>query len=105
LRHVSTLRLWLWFIGLPIVVLVYGPLREGLNLTPEAGVAGLVFYLALLPTVLAKTASGLLWSLERLDLTAAISVLASLLKVGLGALVLFGGLGMVGLAGASLLVN
>lgn len=105
LRHVSILRLALWLVGLPLVALAYGPLREPLNLTSDAATAGLVFYLALLPTTVAKTASGLLWSLERLDLTAAISVVASVLKVALGAVVLFAGLGMIGLAGASLAVN
>src|SRR2546430_6550289 len=37
LRHVSTLRLWLWLLGLPIVALDYGPLRDGLHLTSHAG--------------------------------------------------------------------
>ncbi len=105
LRHVSLLRLALWLVGLPMVLLVYGPGRETANLTSEAAIAGVVFYLALLPTVLAKTASGLLWGLERLDLTAAVSVIATVLKVALGALVLFGGLGLIALASTSLVVN
>jgi O-antigen/teichoic acid export membrane protein len=105
LRRVSLLRLALWLVGLAVVLLVYGPGREAANLNNEAAIAGVVFYVALLPTVLAKTASGLLWGLERLDLTAAVSVLATLLKVGLGAVVLFGGLGLVALASTSLVVN
>jgi O-antigen/teichoic acid export membrane protein len=105
LRRVSLLRLALWLIGLPLIAVVYGPGRDAANLTTEAAAAGVVFYAALLPTVLAKTASGLLWGLERLDLTAAVSVLATVLKVGLGALVLFGGFGLIGLAATSALVN
>jgi O-antigen/teichoic acid export membrane protein len=105
LRTVSTLRLGLWLVGLPLVLIVYGPGREVANLTPDAAVAGVVFYIALLPTVLAKSASGVLWGLERLDLTSAVSVLATVLKTVIGAAVLFGGLGLIGLAGTSLVVN
>ena len=105
LRRVSLLRLILWLLGLPIVIVVYGPGRELANLSSEASVAGLVFYAALLPAVLAKTASGLLWGLERLDLTAAVSVLSTILKVALGAIVLYSGAGLIGLAGTSLIVS
>jgi O-antigen/teichoic acid export membrane protein len=104
-RVVSGLRLGLWFVGLPVVALVYGPLREQTNISTEAALAGWVFYVALLPTVLAKSATGLLWATERLDLTAAVSVLATLLRTALGAAVLFGGLGLVGLAASSLATN
>ena len=104
-RVVSGLRLGLWLVGLPLVVLVYGPLRETANISTEAALAGWVFYVALLPTVLAKTATGLLWAAERLDLTAAVSVLATLLRTALGAAVLFAGLGLVGLAASSLATN
>jgi O-antigen/teichoic acid export membrane protein len=105
LRTVSLLRLGLWLVGLPLVGLVYGPARELTGLTPEAAAAGGLFYLALLPSVLAKTASGLLWGFERLDVTSAVSILATILKTGLGALALFGGFGLIGLAGTSLVVN
>jgi O-antigen/teichoic acid export membrane protein len=102
---VNLLRLLLWLVGFPIVLLVYGPLRDRANLSPEAAIAGWLFYFALLPTVLAKTASGVLWSAERLDLTAGVSVLATFLKTVVGVAVLFAGFGMVGLAMASLLTN
>jgi O-antigen/teichoic acid export membrane protein len=104
-RSVNLLRLGLWLVGLPVVLLVYGPLRERADLSAEAAVAGWLFYFALLPTVLAKTASGVLWSAERLDLTAGVSVLATFLKTAVGVAVLFAGFGMVGLAMASLLTN
>ena len=105
LRTVSVLRLGLWLVGLPLVVIVYGPARDLAGLTTEAAAAGVIFYLALLPTVLAKSASGVLWGLERLDITSAVSILATVLKTVLGAIVLFGGLGLMGLAGTSLVVN
>lgn len=104
-RSVNLLRLGLWLIGLPVVFAAYGPLRGEANLSPEAAVAGWLFYAALLPTVLAKTATGVLWAAERLDLTAAVSILTTLVKTGLGAIVLFAGYGMVGLASASLATN
>jgi O-antigen/teichoic acid export membrane protein len=99
------LRLGLWVLGLPLVAAIYGPAHMALQLSDEAAVAGWLFYFALLPTVLAKTASGVLWAFERLDLPAGVSVVGTLLKVALGAVVLFGGLGLVGLAGTSLIVN
>jgi O-antigen/teichoic acid export membrane protein len=103
-RAVNLLRLGLWLAGLPIVALVYGPLRPA-DLSPDAAVAGWVFYAALLPTVLAKTASGLLWAAERLELTAGVSVVATILRTALGAAVLFTGFGLVGLAASSFLTN
>jgi O-antigen/teichoic acid export membrane protein len=104
-RSVNLLRLCLWVLGFPVVLLVYGPLRERADLSVEAAMAGWLFYFALLPTILAKTASGVLWSAERLDLTAGVSVLATFLKTAIGVVVLFAGFGMVGLAMASLLTN
>jgi O-antigen/teichoic acid export membrane protein len=103
-RAVNLLRLGLWLAGLPSVALLYGPLRPA-DLPADAAVAGWVFYFALLPTVLAKTASGLLWAAERLELTAAVSVVATVLRTALGAAVLFSGFGLVGLAASSLLTN
>ena len=102
---VAVVRLGLWLVGLLPVAAVYGPGRELAGIPPEAALAGWIFYLGLLPTVLAKTATGLLWAFERLDLPAAVSVLATLLKTGLGVGVLLAGFGLVGLAGSSLAVN
>jgi O-antigen/teichoic acid export membrane protein len=104
-RSVNLLRLALWLIGLPIVLVAYGPLRAQANLSAEAAVAGWLFYAALLPSVLAKTATGVLWAAERLDLSAAVSILTTFAKTGLGVVVLFAGFGMIGLAGASLATN
>jgi O-antigen/teichoic acid export membrane protein len=104
-RAVAVLRMGLWCVGLPVAAIVYGPLRETANLSTEAALAGWTFYVALLPTVLAKTATGVLWAAERLDLTAGVSVVATLLRTTIGALVLFGGFGLVGLAAASALTN
>jgi len=97
--------LLLWLIALPVVLLVYGPLRGQTELSLEAALAGWIFYIALLPTVLAKTATGVLWAAERLELSASVSVLTTLVKTALGVIALFGGFGIVGLAVASLATN
>jgi O-antigen/teichoic acid export membrane protein len=104
-QAVNLVRLGLWLLGLPLVVVVYGPLRDAANLSSDAALAGWIFYLALLPTVLAKTATGVLWAAERLEVTAAVSVVATVLKTGLGAVVLFGGFGLPGLATSALGTN
>src|SRR5438093_2383996 len=104
-RTVNLVRLILWLVGLPLVALVYGPLRGTANISPDAALAGGIFYVALLPSVLAKTSTGLLWAAERLDVTAGVSVLATVLKTAVGVVVLVNGFGLVGLAGTSLLIN
>jgi O-antigen/teichoic acid export membrane protein len=104
-RAVALLRVGLWCVGLPVVAIVYGPLRETVKLSPEAALAGWTFYVALLPTVLAKTSTGLLWAAERLDLTAGVSVLATVLRTTIGGVALFAGFGLVGLAASSALTN
>jgi len=104
-RAVNLLRLGLWLVGLPIAAVMYFVFPRAANLSTQDALAGAIFYLALLPTVLAKTATSLLWAAERLDLTAAVSVVATVLKTALGATLLFTGFGVVGLAAASLIVN
>lgn len=104
-RVVNLLRLGLWLLGLAIATLVYGPLRGVANLSDEAALAGAVFYVALLPSVLAKTATGVLWAAERLEVTAAVSVVATVLRTVVGTAALFAGYGLIGLAAASLLTN
>ncbi len=104
-RGVNVLRLGLWLLGLPLVVLVYGPGRGLANLGDEAAVAGVLFYVALLPSILAKTATGLLWAFERLEVPALVAVGASVLKAILGSAALVAGYGLVGLAGSSAAIN
>ncbi len=104
-RGVNVVRLGLWVVGLPLVAVVFGPARGLANLPDDVALAGWLFYLALLPTVLAKTATGLLWALERLEVPALVAVLASTLKAVLGSAALVTGLGLVGLAGTSLAIN
>ncbi len=104
-RAVNVLRLGLWLVGLPVVAVMYFVFPKAANLSAQDAMAGAIFYLALLPTVLAKTATGLLWAAERLDITAGVSIIATLLRTALGAIALFTGFGLVGLAAASMATN
>ncbi len=104
-RAVNVLRLGLWLVGLPVVAVMYFVFPKAANLSAQDALAGAIFYLALLPTVLAKTATGLLWAAERLDITAGVSIIATLLRTALGAIALFTGFGLVGLAAASMATN
>jgi len=76
-----------------------------MRLPPDAALAGGLFYAAVLPAIFASTATGLLWAQERLDVAGQVSVLTTLLKVGLGTTALLAGLGITGLGVASLAVN
>src|SRR5712691_8352081 len=104
-RAVNLLRLGLWLIGLPLVALMYFVFPHAANLSAQDALACAIFYLALLPSVLAKTSTGLLWAAERLDVTAGVSVMATLLRTAVGIVVLVSGFGLVGLAATSLLIN
>ena len=102
---VARLRFGLWLLGLPTVAVVLGPAREAAGLPVEAVPAGWLFYLALLPGLVASTASGLLWAAERLEVPAAVSVTGTLLRILLAVPLLLLGTGLVGLAVTSLAVN
>src|SRR5437773_7078704 len=43
-RAINLLRLGLFLVGLPLVAIVYGPLRDVANLSYDATLAGWVFY-------------------------------------------------------------
>jgi O-antigen/teichoic acid export membrane protein len=103
-RVVSLVRLGLWLLALPVVAMVLGPARPR-DLPPEVVPAGWLFYVALLPSILASTSTGLLWAAERLEIPAGVSMFTTVLKVLLGVLVLAAGYGLIGLAASSALLN
>jgi O-antigen/teichoic acid export membrane protein len=59
----------------------------------------------MLPGVLASTASALFMAHERMEVPAAVTVLSTLVRIGLGTAALLAGWGIVGLAIVSLIVN
>lgn len=104
-RTVSLVRLGLWLLGAPVVWLVVGPLRAISGLPEEAALAGWLFYLALLPSIPASSASGLLWAAERLELPALVSLVTTVLKIVASGALLLLGWGLVGMAVAAVAVN
>jgi O-antigen/teichoic acid export membrane protein len=96
--------------GLAVAVLLgavalAGPLAHPLEIGPEVGVAIVVLTLGMLPGALASTASAVFIAHERMEVPAAVTVLSTLAKVGLGTAALLAGWGIVGLAVVALLVN
>ncbi|MBI2755776.1 MAG: oligosaccharide flippase family protein [Chloroflexi bacterium] len=102
---VLRLRVLLWLLAAVPLAVVLGPLRAAAGLPPDAPLAGWLFWLALAPSIVASTATGVLWSRERLDVAAGVAVATTAVKVALGSLLLLGGLGLVGLALTSLLAG
>lgn len=104
-RAVGLLRGGLWLLGLPLVAVAVGPARVASGFGPGIETAGWLFYVGLLPSILASGATGLLWGIERLHVPALVSVASTVLKIALGALALLAAQGVTGLAATSLVVN
>lgn len=99
------LRLALWLASLPALLAVIGPLATTLGVTPSIGAALTLFVLGLVPGQVAGAASALLSAFEQMHAPAAVTVLTTVLRVGLGLLVISAGASFVALAGVSLVVN
>jgi O-antigen/teichoic acid export membrane protein len=106
LTHTTTLRVILWLVSLPLMAgYVLFRSATGTPLGPETVLALALFAGALLPSNLASALSSVFQAHERMLTPASVAVGTTLLKVSLGALVLLAGLGYVGLAGVSVVVN
>jgi O-antigen/teichoic acid export membrane protein len=105
LSNTTALRLILWLASLPVLG-VFLVVWRGLGNLPDdtAWAIGLLM-LALVPSNLAAALSSLFNAFERMEYPAGITTLTTLLKVGLGVLVLLVGWGFVGLAGVSIVTN
>ncbi len=105
LSNTALLRLVLWGISLPLL-LVFLVLRQAISpLTSDTIWAIGLLMLALIPGNIAAALSSLFTAYERMEVPAAITTLSTLLKVSLGALALLLGYGFIGLAGVSIVVN
>ena len=107
LFNVTVVRLLLSAVGVPLLV-GFIALRQNLLTTPvpaQAIIALALLYLGLIPGSIAKGLTSLFYAYEKAEYPAAISTLSTLIKVALGTVVLFLGWGIIGLAGASILVN
>jgi O-antigen/teichoic acid export membrane protein len=106
LTHTTVLRVALWLLSLPLLA-GYVLYRQwaGAPLGGETVLALALFAGALLPGNLNAALASVFQAHERLTVPAAVSVGTNLMKVSLGALVLLAGLGYVGLAATSVVVN
>ncbi|MEA3307985.1 MAG: flippase [Chloroflexota bacterium] len=107
LFNVTALRLILSVVGLPLLA-GFIALRQNFFAAPvsmQALTALGLLYLGLIPGSISKGLTSLFYAYEKAEYPAAISTISTLLKVILGTVALFWGWGIVGLAGASILVN
>ena len=110
LLNTTALRLGLSLLVLPLLAGFIGA-RQTLvaALTAPASRQALValglLYVGLVPTSIATGLTALFYAFEKAEYPAVITTVSTLLKVGLATLVLLAGLGIAGLAGASIIVN
>ncbi len=105
LGNTIALRLLLWLASLPLIGLVLALYWRTAGLGTDTAAAIGLFALALVPSVLADAVSAVFNAHEKMEYPAFVSTFTTLVKVGLGAVVLLQGWGFVGLAGVSILSN
>lgn len=107
LANVLALRVLLWLISLPVLVLVAGVYARSGNLTGQEAQALALFAAALLFASVADSISSVFMAYEKMEYPAGIATAIATAKVALGALVLLPpfSAGFVGLAAVSLLMN
>lgn len=107
LANVLSLRVMLWLLSLPVLLLVAGIYAASGNLSMQEAQALAIFALALLFASVADSFSSVFMAYEKMEYPAGIATAIATAKVALGALVLLPpfSLGFVGLAGVSLLMN
>ncbi|MBN1260470.1 MAG: oligosaccharide flippase family protein [Anaerolineae bacterium] len=107
LFNTTAIRLGLSLICIPALV-GFVIVRQNLFAEPAAAQAMLtliLLYFGLLPGSINKGLTSLFYAFEKAEYPAAISTISTLLKISLQTAVLFVGWGIVGLAGASIVVN
>lgn len=105
LSHTAILRLILFAVAVPLVLVFILAWRFFFNLPGDTITTMILLAIALVPSNLAAALSSLFTAYEKMEYPAALSTLATILKVSLGVLVLLFGFGFVGLAFVSLIVN
>ncbi len=107
LSNVSILRLFLWFLSLPVMgIILFFYVRFG-GVTGDTVTAIGLFAVGLLFGLLADALSSLFYAFEKMEYPALLSTATTIVKVSLGALVLLPPLsgGFVGLAAVSIFSN
>ncbi|NLE45952.1 MAG: oligosaccharide flippase family protein [Chloroflexi bacterium] len=106
LAATTQLRLVLYAVVIPVLgVFLAGRQALAHPLPPETIWAVVLLYVGLLPSSVANGLAALFRSCEKHEYPAAIQTITTIIRVALGVLVLVGGTGIVGLAGASILTN
>lgn len=105
LANTVALRLLFWLASVGVVLLLVGPLADPLGITPPLALTIWLLLFALLPGIVSGAISALFMAHERMALPAAVTVLSTFLKAGLGLLALFSGWGYVGLAGVAVVTS
>jgi O-antigen/teichoic acid export membrane protein len=107
-RHLASVlaaRGVLWLAVGGITLLLVGPLATVADVTPDVGLGLVMLTLAMAPSGLAAALSAVLQGCERMEYPAAVTVVTTVLKIGLGLLALALGYRFVGLAAVALVVN
>jgi O-antigen/teichoic acid export membrane protein len=104
--NTTILRVTLFLGVAPLLAgFLWGRQSIGQPLSPGTIWATLLLYAGLLPGSLANGLAALFRACEKHEIPAAVQTVTTVIKVTLGVLALVGGLGIVGLAGASILTN
>jgi O-antigen/teichoic acid export membrane protein len=107
LFNTTAVRLGLALVGLPLLA-GFIALRQNViaePASPQTILSILLLYAGLVPGSLSKGLTSIFYAYEKAEYPAAISTFSTLLKVTLGTATLLAGWGIIGLAGASILIN
>ncbi|MEZ4669027.1 MAG: oligosaccharide flippase family protein [Anaerolineae bacterium] len=106
--NTSVLRFLLIVVGV-ILLVIFLSLRKSASgtqpLTHEAVVAIILLYIGLLPNSLSAGMSALFYAFQKAEYPAAISTVSTICKALFGLVVLISDMGVIGLAGVSILTN
>jgi len=106
LLNSSVLRIFTALIGaLPIAVYIFVTLQGANPLSPAEITAIVFMMIGMVLSGMSLGVSGLFYVYEEAETPAAMSTVTTILKVGLGVIVLLAGYSFVGLAGVSIVVN
>jgi O-antigen/teichoic acid export membrane protein len=105
LYNTSVLRLLLSLGTAPLVAAVILAWNGTVGLTRDTAIAIILLAAAQVPSSLSTGLSALFFAHEKAEVPASLSIVSALIKVSLGAAALLGGLGIVGLAATSIVVN
>ncbi|MBU0495416.1 MAG: oligosaccharide flippase family protein [Chloroflexi bacterium] len=105
LANTLLLRAGLLVLVAPAALVLIGPLAGPMNITPDTGWAIVLLLVGLVPGSISAALTALFQGHELMEYPAAVTVVSNVLRAALGAVALFAGLGIIGLAGVSIVIN